>query len=296
MVSLVTLLKVSRPGWWLVNLWLYMAPTGQRWELFESYRFWLGLMFALFPLNLMVYGMNDYVDVKVDKDNDRKGNWFYGAKCTQNELNSVMKATFAINLLCMGYFTVTSSDPFSSFFVFLAGVVINMVYNFEPFHLSSKAPFEYFPVIIGYWTVTLISCCINELPLPPVRYWVHCALLVSRTLLWTQQFDIEADAAAGRRTSAVLLGQKRCILVVLLSLLMELVFTFTFFEDAIFRGFSVMGLVLFIAMEGTPKKPKKEQSAMERMIDEKNKRWTMLSQNAVGFGLICHIWLTGLFN
>lgn len=76
------LVQVSRPGWWLVTVWLYIAPTGQRWDLLTSSTFWLGLLYVCFPINLMVYGINDYADFfhgdDLDGQNDRKGNFFFG--------------------------------------------------------------------------------------------------------------------------------------------------------------------------------------------------------------------------
>ena len=37
------LVLISRPGWWLVNIWLYLAPTGQHSEVLSTWCFWLGL-------------------------------------------------------------------------------------------------------------------------------------------------------------------------------------------------------------------------------------------------------------
>ena len=71
---------VSRPYYWLVTCWLYLLPTGGRYELFGQPAFWVGLLYCTFPLNLLCYLMNDSADVSVDSSNPRKGGMLLGAK------------------------------------------------------------------------------------------------------------------------------------------------------------------------------------------------------------------------
>eukprot|EP00971_Amphidinium_carterae_P301046 5981679-Amphidinium_carterae.1 len=94
-----TIVQISRPGWWLVHVWLYLAPTGQKYELLGTATFWFGLLYALFPLNVLVYGMNDYTDVDLDRDNKRKGNFLYGAKCTREQLKDLPSIVVILNVL-----------------------------------------------------------------------------------------------------------------------------------------------------------------------------------------------------
>lgn len=82
----VDLLKVSRPGLWFVAIYMYMAPTGGNLSVFRTVAFWVGLVYVCFPVNLLVYGMNDYSDVVVDRDSGRKGNWLFGAKLSVRKL------------------------------------------------------------------------------------------------------------------------------------------------------------------------------------------------------------------
>ena len=73
-------LRVSRPYYYLVTLWLYILPTGGHVELLTTPAFWLGVAYCTLPLNLMCYLMNDLADVDVDKHNERKGGELLGAK------------------------------------------------------------------------------------------------------------------------------------------------------------------------------------------------------------------------
>jgi len=67
-------LRVSRPYFWLVTLWIYLLPTGGRYDIFTSTSFWLGAAYCTLPLNLLCYLMNDIADVEVDKYSLRKSN------------------------------------------------------------------------------------------------------------------------------------------------------------------------------------------------------------------------------
>lgn len=44
----------------------------------------------MFPLNYLVYGINDYNDVDADAVNERKGNYLFGAKASRSQLNGVL--------------------------------------------------------------------------------------------------------------------------------------------------------------------------------------------------------------
>ena len=72
-------LKISRPGLWFPTIWIYLVPLQTK-KVFWALFIWLGLFFVSFPLNYLVYGLNDYNDFDADKINDRKGNYLFGAK------------------------------------------------------------------------------------------------------------------------------------------------------------------------------------------------------------------------
>jgi len=296
MVSIENLLKVSRPGWWLVNMWLYLAPTGQRYDLLTTIPFWLGFIYILIPCNWITYGLNDYVDVEIDKDNDRKGNWLYGAKCTRKELKEVLQIAVVVNAIFTGIFVSWAAEPTLAIVIFSISYLANILYNVEPIRLSGRPPFEFPNVIMGFYSVTLISCVVNHVPFPPLKYWVHCCFLVSRTQLWTEVMDVIEDKESGRRTTAVVLGKKMTLWVIALVLSLEAVVTFYFFEDMVLRGFSVIGIILFILLEVMKEeKDKKKQTASERAKDNSKKAMVMISQNGVGFLLMTHIWYHGCF-
>ena len=82
----MTDLKISRPGLWFPTLWIYLVPFSWENEFWESPIFWLGLLYVTFPLNYLIYGLNDYNDRQADRVNLRKGNYFFGARATERQL------------------------------------------------------------------------------------------------------------------------------------------------------------------------------------------------------------------
>ena len=98
------LLRVSRPYYYLVTLWLYLMPTGGHVELLATAPFWLGIAYCTLPINLLCYLMNDLSDVDVDRENPRKGGVIFGCRGTAAELRSVAPLAVVANVACLVYF------------------------------------------------------------------------------------------------------------------------------------------------------------------------------------------------
>lgn len=79
------LLQVSRPGLWTTTALSYLMPLGHS-NFFYSAIFWIGLFFVLFPLGLLLYGVNDIVDAEADLINPRKGTFLFGSRGTAAQL------------------------------------------------------------------------------------------------------------------------------------------------------------------------------------------------------------------
>src|SRR5689334_17207565 len=85
---LIFLLQVSRPGLWSTTALFYLMPLG-RMDFLHSGKLWLGLFFVLFPLGLLLYGVNDIVDAETDALNPRKGTFLFGARGAREQLASL---------------------------------------------------------------------------------------------------------------------------------------------------------------------------------------------------------------
>jgi len=117
-----------------------------------------------------VYGLNDINDIEADKANERKGNFLFGAKSSRKLLASVPKKIILI------------TTPFIFFFTFIAGwkmlllllfmIAINIAYNFEPFRLKERPPFE-ICIQVGYVFTAFFSVLLNDtemIPWPTILY------------------------------------------------------------------------------------------------------------------------------
>ena len=247
------LLKLSRPYFWLVTFWLYLLPTGRRFDLLSSGWFWCGFAYSTLPLNLLCYLMNDLADVAVDRDNPRKGGALLGIRAQLPALRSAVGWCSAVQVPFLLAFAYSFGAVRCA--LWFAGVfAVNWLYNFGPRLSSNYAPLDLI-CPCGYMLVIPLrraaspalwprcaappatasaprhpappracrlrrSCWLNHLPLPPGRAWAHTAFFVARTQLWIQTFDLETDARSGRRTTAVVLGvaTAQVVLAALLSL------------------------------------------------------------------------------
>jgi len=275
--------QISRPGWWLIHVWLYLAPTGQKYHLLGTPGFWLGLAYGLFPLNLLVFGINDYTDVDLDKDNSRKGNFMYGAKCTRQQLVDLPVIIVTINVLGVAMLGLASGRWFALALWLVICFAVNMAYNLEPLRLSSKGPWELPCVVFGFGGVPVLASIVNHLPWAPLGFWAHMTCLTLRTQFWLEVLDFEADSQCGRRTTCTLLGEAWSKVLLVAFLLAEVFVTFYFFADTLLRIFSVSGVVVFVLLE------------VVRGTDDREKKKAMKAQNALGMSLMLWIWHKGLF-
>lgn len=281
------LLRVSRPYYWLVTLWLYLLPTGGRLELLPTLPFCIGLIYCTMPLNAMCYLMNDLSDVIVDADNPRKGGELLGAKEDESKLRAAIVPTALLQL------------PFLLTFHWLFGAVtwpwfaavfsVNWMYNFGPRFSGNFAPLD-LACPCGYILVTPLSCWLNAIPYPPARSWAHAVLLVLRTQLWIQTFDIDCDAAAGRRNTAVRLGLRNSQYLLALMLLGETAFVHAHFDHWPLRSLSSGSLALLAAQMLLTSSQGPGSSVSPQTINR-----TFLVLGLGGVGLLARVWIDAAF-
>mmetsp|Transcript_62161 Transcript_62161/g.189827 ORF Transcript_62161/g.189827 Transcript_62161/m.189827 type:complete len:326 (-) Transcript_62161:58-1035(-) len=278
-----TIVQISRPGWWIVHVWLYLAPTGQKYDLLSTWRFWLGLIYALFPLNLLVYGLNDWTDVELDANNSRKGNFMYGAKCTREQMRDVPRIIVLVNVLGVLVLAAVSGQWLSLSAWLVICFAVNCAYNVEPLRLSSKGPWELPCVVFGFSGVTALASIVNEIPWASMGYWLHMSCLVLRTQLWTEYLDYDPDLSCGRRTTSTLVGKFWSKVLVVTFVTAEAAVTWVYFDDTLMRIFSLSGVVAFVGLE------------VVRGTNDREKKKAMKAQNALGLSLVFWIWYKGIF-
>jgi len=275
-------LKVSRPGLWFATVWLYMLPTGQMDQVWTSIPFWIGLFYVTFPLNFLVYGWNDMVDVETDKINPRKDSFWFGAKGTEEQLVELWKPILIVQLLIGPVLLYFVGWPM--LWLLLTFVVINGLYNLPKNGLRSRPPLELF-CQVGYVMTALFSVYINDTQQLPWQTYLYLLLFAWQSHLIGEVMDIEPDRKAGRRTTATILGMKKAKLFIIAIVAVEVMLLFFVFKTYIFGSMLLGGLVwllldLFFIY-------KTQKYSLEQM-----KLFGMLS-NVVAMVSMSYVWYTG---
>ncbi len=182
----------------------------------------------------MVYGLNDYNDIKADAVNERKGNYIFGAISTKVQLASVPKKILIIILPFIIYFTFVSGYKMLLLLLFMVG--INIIYNFKPFRIKERPPFE-ICIQMGYVVTASFSVLLNNLETLPWQTILYLCLFAFQAHIAGEIMDIEPDKLAGKRTTAVVIGRKNTKLVMLGLLLVETYILSFWFQDYVLAGF-----------------------------------------------------------
>lgn len=227
-------IKISRPGLWFPTIWIYLVPFTFEDQFWKHFPFWIGLLFVTFPLNYLVYGLNDYNDVEADKVNARKGNFIFGAKASIDHLSGV---PFKITMVLL---------PFCIYFTFMGGVkmlgllllmiALNYIYNFKPFRIKERPPFE-ICIQIGYVFTAFFSVLLNDLVDLPWQTVVYLTLFAFQAHVAGEIMDIEPDKIAGKKTTATIIGRKNTKFFMLVLLLLEVYILYVWFNDYVLSGF-----------------------------------------------------------
>lgn len=231
-----------------------MVPFSFDTNFWSETPFWVGLLFVTFPLNYLVYGLNDYNDIKADAVNARKGNFLFGAKSTGAQLKKLPQKIAWATL------------PFAVYFVWIGGwkmlvllafmVAVNVVYNFKPFRVKERPPFEIF-IQVGYVFTALFSICLNGADMLPWQSVLYLTLFAFQAHIAGEIMDIEADLLAGKQTTATRIGRKKTKLLMLVLLVVESLILFFGFRDYVLGTFLAvfslwLALDTFVFFKGRP--------------------------------------------
>ena len=227
-------LKISRPGLWFPTIWIYLVPFTIESQFWTNLTFWIGLFFVTFPLNYLVYGLNDYNDTEADALNDRKGNFLFGAKFSEEKLRKLpLKIAIVIAPFVL-YFTYLSG--LYMFLLLLFMVAVNIAYNFQPFRLKERPPFEIF-IQVGYVATAFFSILLNDLDAIPWQTILYLCLFAFQAHIAGEIMDIEPDLLAKKKTTATILGRKKTKLLMLGLLWVEVYILSYWFQDYALAGF-----------------------------------------------------------
>src|SRR5882724_6787985 len=239
---LVFLLQVSRPGLWSTTSLFYLMPLGHA-DIFHSVKLLLGLVFVLFPLGFLLYGVNDIVDAESDSLNPRKGTFMFGSRGAQEQLAALKWQIAAVQV------------PFVAAFYYLIGprilwwyaVLLLAVglYNAPGFGWKGRSPFDVL-IQASYLLVFVLSSWLNNVRQLPWQTFLFGAMFAMHSHIFGEVMDIEPDRLTGRRTTATMIGRVRAKFLIAAFLFVEAVLVQFYFRDWIITGFLAIGALWFL--------------------------------------------------
>jgi 4-hydroxybenzoate polyprenyltransferase len=239
---LVFLLQVARPGLWSTTAMFYLMPLGHA-DFFHSGRFWLGLIFALFPLSFLLYGVNDIVDAETDALNPRKGTFLFGSRGAREQLAALKWQIAAVQI------------PFVVAFYFLVGprilawyatlLVAVGLYNAPSIAWKGRPPFDVL-IQASYLLVFVLSSWLNKVSQLPWQTFLFGAMFAMHSHIFGEVMDIEPDRLSGRRTTATAIGRVRAKFLIAAFLTLETVLVQAYFRDWVIASFLALGALWFL--------------------------------------------------
>ena len=236
------LIQVSRPGLWSTTAMFYLMPLGHA-DFLHSGRLWLGLFFVLFPLGMLLYGVNDIVDAEGDILNPRKGTFLFGSRGARDQLAALRWQIALVQI------------PFLAVFYFLVGPRILWwyatlllavgLYNAPRFGWKGRSPFDVL-IQASYLLVFVLSSWLNGSPQLPWQAFVFGALFAMHSHVFGEVMDIEPDRLSGRSTTATLVGRVPAKLFIAGLLSIETALVYFYFRDWIIAGFLAIGALWFV--------------------------------------------------
>lgn len=240
--ELVFLLQASRPGFWLTALWFYMLPLAQH-QVFDSAAFWLGAVYVTFPMGLLLYGWNDCVDYETDRYNPRKGTFLFGARGSAEQLR---KLPLRIALVQLPFVIIATVLAGPKMLICFAGMTAAAaIYNWPRYGFKAQPPLEILNQA-GYLFVFLLSSWLNSVSQLPWPAMLFGALFAMHSHVFGEVMDLEPDRAAGRRTTAVVIGRILAKLLIASLLITEAVVVGSFFKERALLGFLLASALWFV--------------------------------------------------
>jgi len=236
------LVQVSRPGLWSTTALFYLLPLGHT-DFIHSGRLWLGLIFVLFPLGLLLYGVNDLADAEADQLNPRKGTYMFGSRGGREQLAALRWQIVAAQL------------PFLAAFYWLVGPRILWwyailllavgLYNAPRFGWKGHPPFDVL-IQASYLLVFVLSSWLNNVSQLPWETFLFGALFAMHSHVFGEVMDIEPDRLSGRRTTATMIGRVRAKFLIAAFLCVEAILVRFYFRDWMVTAFLALGAVWFV--------------------------------------------------
>jgi len=234
-------LKVSRPGLWTTAIWFYLLPAGGM-DVFQNPDFYIGLTYVTLPLGMFIYGWNDITDYATDQINPRKDSFLFGARLSDLERAKLPLPILAVQLPFFLYFLSVEGPKIVALFA-VAAVAVTL--NNWPRFGFKQWPLLDLLIQSSYLLVFVLSSWLNDAPQLPWQTFVFGAAFAMHSHLFGAVMDIEPDALAGRKTTAVVLGRVRSKLLIGVALIAEAFWVHIWFGEMVVAMVLGIGAIWF---------------------------------------------------
>jgi 4-hydroxybenzoate polyprenyltransferase len=236
------LVQVSRPGLWSTTALFYLLPLGRA-DFTHSGRLWLGLAFVLFPLGLLLYGVNDLADAEADQLNPRKGTYMFGSRGAREQLAALKWQIVVAQLPFLAAFYPLVGPRILGWYGTLLLAV--GIYNAPRFGWKGNPPFDVL-IQASYLLVFVLSSWLNNVPQLPWQTFLFGALFAMHSHVFGEVMDIEPDHLSGRKTTATVIGRVPAKFLIASFLGVETLLVRLYFHDWIVTGFLALGAIWFV--------------------------------------------------
>ena len=260
-----------------------MLPLGGK-HIFSSFPFWLGIVYVTFPMGLLLYGWNDYVDFEVDRVNPRKGSFLFGARGSIEQLHQLPWSIALIQGLFLAEFLELRG--LRMLLCLLGMTAAAAIYNWPRYGFKSRPPLEILNQA-GYLFVFLLSSWLNGVSQLRWPAMLFGALFAMHSHVFGEIMDLEPDRSVGRRTTAVVIGRVRAKLLIAGFLVVETILVFIFFQDWVLAGFLCASTLWFL-LDAT-------LFWRGQQYTPGQMRFAMLAWNAVALMSMPWVWWKGSF-
>lgn len=221
--KIILLIKTSRPIFWPGTVFAYLLgfiSLNYNWDIYG----WIGLVFVTFPLNFIIFGMNDIADMKTDAGNPRKGGW-QGNILNKNNVSIVKAAIVA--LIVIFFVTFLFLNKYIEAFLILTMAFLGYIYSFKPWRLKSRPFLDSLENGLGMLSVFLLGFSLSHNgvfyfgEIPRIIWLIVAGVIMIHVLFTLMDYDI--DKKFNDLTTGIFLGKR------LTAIITASVFLFLFF-------------------------------------------------------------------
>ncbi len=207
---LLFLLKLSRPRFWLYLAGPfavgYAAGVDSLAE-FANFKFIFWLLFFLLPANIFLYGINDYFDDDTDRYNNKKGDKEVLVSTKQRQwVKSIITSIFILS------FPLSIVLPPVAGGVFLIFLFLASFYSAPPIRFKARPWLDSLSNVL-YITPGIMGYFLASQTLPLLSIIIAGGSWSAAMHLFSAIPDIESDKRAGLKTTAVIAGFNKSLLL-----------------------------------------------------------------------------------